>query len=438
MLVRAMGMEEEFGHRVSHKAYVYNAVQLLGTSERWIENGSRHYVDMNEHLESAGAEGTTGDEIMLNALANERLFQAALTRFEEQALEDTGIRPRVFLFKGNLVSLRRDEEEGSLTCRGISPQSYGCHENYQVTTDLPLGEFAQPLIPFLVTRPMMLGIGYYRSVRVGSISYQLSQRAWFMDFAVSSSTTQNRGILCTKDEPHSTKTKRLHLISGDNNFLPQNTAFKFDLMALMLSILEAGGLKGFGNLCDATGAMRQISTDRNARVDFTDGSTMTALEIQRRYLKLATEFVQSSSQNSRFKATLEHWAYLLELLEFGSLMDLVGEIDWATKRYIVEQAIARYDGLSYEEMVKLDLSCSQLHGKGSLLPYIEATYAPDVDWRAVEKAKETPPQTTRARIRGAALQAGHNVDWDHYGLPGKMRKMSDPLQTKIPKHLLSA
>ncbi len=427
MLVRAMGMEEEFGHRVTHPDFDFRAVKLLGTSNRWLGNGGRHYVDNNEHLESSGAEGTTGEEIKNNALGNERLLQERLVEFEEQIADDTGIMPRVYLFKGNLVSLNRKEP----------PNTYGCHENYQVWTQLPLGVFARPLIPFLVTRQIMLGIGYYRSVKAGSISYQLSQRAWFTDAKISSGTTNNRGIINVREEPHASESKRLHLICGDNNFLPKNTAFKFDLTALMLTILEAGGLKKSISLKDPLSAVRQVSSGLDAEIDLEDGTKMTALEIQRYYLRVAKEFVSGSGVYDRFNATLERWGHLLDLLEFGTLIDLVGEIDWATKRYIVESAEAR-GPLSDDEIIRLDLACSQIHGRGRLLRYVEETYASDVDWQAVETAKVVPPQTTRARIRSAALGAGCTVDWAHYKYRGKVHHLSDPLETEIPSRLLAS
>lgn len=79
----------------------------------------------------------------------------------EQRLHDEGIAGEIYLFKNNTDS---------------AGNSYGCHENYLVSRAGEFSRLADVLIPFLVTRQIIVGAGKITQTPRGA-SYSISQRA---------------------------------------------------------------------------------------------------------------------------------------------------------------------------------------------------------------------------------------------------------------------
>mgnify|MGYP000733099201 CR=1 FL=1 len=101
----------------------------------------------------------------------------------QQRLRAThGPRATVHVFKNNVDS---------------AGHSFGCHENYLVRRFVPLDVIEHELLPFLITRQLFTGAG-----RVTESGFQITQRADFLDEAVSSATTRSRPMVNTRDEPH--------------------------------------------------------------------------------------------------------------------------------------------------------------------------------------------------------------------------------------------
>ena len=125
------------------------------------------------------------------------------SRAAEQRLEEEGIRGQVFLFKNNTDS---------------AGNSYGCHENYLVDRDVDFYYLAEQLIPFLVTRQIYTGAGKVFQTQDG-VHYCISQRAQHIYQKISGTTTNDRSIINTRDEPHADaeRFRRLHVIVGDSN-----------------------------------------------------------------------------------------------------------------------------------------------------------------------------------------------------------------------------
>ena len=77
---------------------------------------------------------------------------------------------------------------------------------------------AEQLIPFLVTRQIFSGAGKVFQTQDG-VHYCVSQRAQHIYQKISGTTTNDRSIINTRDEPHADREKyrRLHVIVGDSN-----------------------------------------------------------------------------------------------------------------------------------------------------------------------------------------------------------------------------
>ena len=121
-------------------------------------------------------------------------------------------------------------------------QSYGSHENYQYSRQTDFSRLTQALVPFFVTRQVIIGAG---RVGIGQESerdgFQISQRADYFEQEVSLETTLNRGIVNTRDEPHAlaTKFRRLHVIVGDANMSQFSSFLKLGMTKLVLDCIEA-------------------------------------------------------------------------------------------------------------------------------------------------------------------------------------------------------
>jgi len=101
------------------------------------------------------------------------------------------------------------------------------------------------------------------------------------------------------------------------------------------------------------------------------------------------------------------------------------EIDWAIKYRLIERYRARHGlELSHPRVAQLDLAYHDIHRRRGLYYLLERAgrverVASDVE---VFEAKEVPPQTTRAKLRGDFVRRAQEqrrdftVDWVHLKL----------------------
>ena len=220
---RIFGLENEYGvtctlrgqRRLSPDEvarYLFRRVVSWGRSSNvFLENGARLYLDVGSHPEYATPECDSIADLVVHDKAGERILEG-LVRSAEQRLREEGIRGEVFLFKNNTDS---------------AGNSYGCHENYLVERDGDFAKFTDVLIPFLVTRQIYAGAGKVLQTARGAM-YCVSQRAEHIWEGVSSATTRSRPIINTRDEPHADaeRFRRLHVIVGDSNMSEYTTFLK--------------------------------------------------------------------------------------------------------------------------------------------------------------------------------------------------------------------
>ena len=211
---RIFGLENEYGvtctlrgqRRLSPDEvarYLFRRVVSWGRSSNvFLENGARLYLDVGSHPEYATPECDSIYDVVVHDKAGERILESLLMS-AEQRLREEGIRGEVYLFKNNTDS---------------AGNSYGCHENYLVEREGDFARFTDVLIPFLVTRQIYAGAGKVLQTARGAM-YCVSQRAEHIWEGVSSATTRSRPIINTRDEPHADaeRFRRLHVIVGDSN-----------------------------------------------------------------------------------------------------------------------------------------------------------------------------------------------------------------------------
>ncbi|SDM20610.1 Pup--protein ligase [Allokutzneria albata] len=421
---RIFGIETEFGvtctfhgqRRLSPDEvarYLFRRVVSWGRSSNvFLRNGSRLYLDVGSHPEYATAECDDLAQLVTHDKAGERILEDLLIDAERR-LADEGIGGDIFLFKNNTDS---------------AGNSYGCHENYLVARAGEFSRIADVLLPFLVTRQLICGAGKVLQTPRGAV-YCLSQRAEHIWEGVSSATTRSRPIINTRDEPHADaeRYRRLHVIVGDSNMSEVTTLLKVGSANLVLEMIEAGvQFKDF-TLDNPIRAIREISHDLTGTrlVRLAGGREASALDIQREYYAKAVEHVAQRQADPVADRVIELWGRTLDAVERQDLTLIDREIDWAIKHRLIERYRAKHDmELSSPRVAQLDLAYHDIRrGRGifDLLQRKDQVLRVTDD-SEIEAAKDTPPQTTRAKLRGdfiaAAQEAGRDftVDWVHLKL----------------------
>src|SRR6266700_4005120 len=249
---RIFGLENEYGVTCTFRGsrrlspdevarYLFRRVVSWGRSSNvFLRNGARLYLDVGSHPEYATPECDSLTSLVAHDKAGERILEGLVVDAEKR-LHDEGIAGDIYLFKNNTDS---------------AGNSYGCHENYLVGRHGEFSRLADVLIPFLVTRQLICGAGKVLQTPRGAV-YCISQRAEHIWEGDDTATTRSRPIINTRDEPHADaeRYRRLHVIFRDLT------------------------------LENPIRAIREISHDltgtRNVRL--AAGRTASALEIQREY-----------------------------------------------------------------------------------------------------------------------------------------------------------
>ncbi len=314
---------------------------------------------------------------------------------------------------------------------------------------------------------------------------------------MSEETTWNRALINTKFEDLSeNRYQRLHLILGDSLMSQLGTFLKVGTTAVLLKLLERGEPIGDGlKLANPLRALRKISQDPACRdsVELADGRAMTAIEIQRSYLKNAQKYVRNDSPRWA-KDVLSRWTHVLNLLEedprnlgtmldsyikyvsFSRFLDQRGMswedlmrhgIDTGTRtnlsvegidpfpipdmpsesRPAAEAASSRESsGLSEEQkilrkLIEMDIRYHDIDTRSGLFSILERAgllSCQVVSKKAIAEARESPPTGTRAEVRGREIlsltsdRKCARASWIGIWLPGeeKFLAFSDPFSRK--------
>jgi proteasome accessory factor A len=438
---RIYGLENEYGvtctlrgqRRLSPDEvarYLFRRVVSWGRSSNvFLQNGARLYLDVGSHPEYATPECDSLYDLVVHDKAGERILEQ-LVESAEQRLHEEGIRGTIYLFKNNTDS---------------AGNSYGCHENYLTSRRDDLGHYAQVLIPFLISRQIYTGAGKVLQTARGPI-FSIAQRAEHIWEGVSSATTRSRPIINTRDEPHADaeRFRRLHVIVGDSNMSEYTTFVKVGSAACMLRMLEDPSVV----LRDMTlenpiRAIREISHDMTCRrvVRLANGREVSALDIQREYLDRALRYADTRGFPPLEQRALEMWEHCVTTLENDPLK-LDREVDWVIKYRLIEAFRAKHDlPLGHSRVQLVDLQYHDITRSRGLFYKLQdrdmvERIASDVD---IDAAVETPPQTTRARLRGEFIKRAkerkrdYTVDWVHLKLNDQAQRTvlcKDPFKSR--------
>ena len=379
--------EDEFCAEDRKRPYSYLDMKC----DRVLTNGARFYND-HTHPEYTTPECNSVFQLVTHDLAGERIV-AECARLRNQDLGQNAVQ----LFKNNT---------------DYSGHSYGTHDNFLISRNLPFDRWVEGLVPFLVTRQLFAGAGKVGSENRTGESHsglQLSQRADFIESLLSIETMTDRPIVNTRDEPHAQpdKYRRLHLILGDANMSAYATALRVGTTRMVLTLIGEEKITGSLELANPVQDVKRVSRDLTGKALLkrnASGQTITPLEIQTFYLDAAEQFYKGQCKETDW--VLNEWRLTLEQLE-NSPEKLSDRIDWAIKEKLFTQFMDD-ESLDWDDpwLKSLDLEYHNLDPDRGLYRGLEqeGQVLKLFSESEITQAVAQPPEGTRAMIRGLAVQ----------------------------------
>jgi proteasome accessory factor A len=406
---RIFGLETEYGIIFTPEGRktlpVEKAIRFLFekliTTEHFLnvflENGARFYQDTGCHPEYATPECASPRQLIVFDKAGERILED-LQDYAEEKIREERIAGRLSIFKNNT---------------DFVGNSYGCHENFLVDRDVDFYYLAEQLIPFLVTRQIYTGAGKVFQTQDG-VHYCISQRAQHIYQKISGTTTNDRSIINTRDEPHADREKyrRLHVIVGDSNMSEYTNLLKVATCALVLQMIEDNYINKDFTLRNPVKAIKDISYDttckRKLRLD----------------CEMGQKYIEQYPVNDELRWAVREWQFVLDALS-DDPDKLAGKIDWIIKRRMIESFISsRGVRWSDPRVFMMDLQFHDIRLNRGLFYVLERRGAVDrvLTDDEIMKAKTEPPPDTRAKMRGEFIKLArqnsiqYDLDWSNIRL----------------------
>lgn len=441
---RIMGIETEFGTLVmdpdlGKSEHVVAAIvdhvfrkQKLGLIDQhsrddvfepaysggFLMNGSRLYIDaVGSHLEYATAECRSIPEAVAHDRAGHRIITRAIEELQLQ----------------NVVAVYNNSVDH------FGGHTFGSHENYlTLISDDFYSERMDRLLPFLVSRQVFAGVGrvgghllmadvrrpnreevienpidyiwvsqIYGVVPDPDVEFQLSQRADHILKAAASRVRFNRAIVNPKWEnmySHD-RWQRLHLLYGESNQNEFAFALKIGTTRIVLQMIEDGLVPEDWILEHPIHALRAISRDPSlqVKVNWYDGSSSTALEMQARYCELAQAY---RGESDEVDWVLTEWERILS--DLATDPETCGDrIDWVAKRTIMRGYIEENKSNWFDDALhSIDLEYHNVDPKQSLFGALTdmGQVRRVTNELQISEAMVEPPANTRAHGRGALVR----------------------------------
>jgi proteasome accessory factor A len=420
---RILGLETEYGvtcvvdgqRRLSPDEvarYLFRRVVAWGRSSNvFLPNGGRLYLDVGSHPEYATAECDKVSDLISQDQAGDRIIEELAIEAEKR-LNSEGIQGQIHLFKNNIDA---------------AGNSYGCHENYSISRKFNFQKVTESVIPFLITRQIFTGAGRWISNNKNQ-NFQLSQRSDHMWESISSATTRSRPIINTRDEPHADpeEYRRLHVIVGDSNMSQTTTNLKVCSTEMILQLIEIGQINDEFNIENPIRTLRDISSDLSFSKKFrlSNGKEVTALNLQEHYLEsvINSPLFSEFEANEYYRKAIILWEKALNCAKQNDFSSVDKDIDWVIKKKYMDQYQEK-NGLKNNDhrMVLIDISFHNIRKDRGIFYILEkfGLINSIVDQNMINNAMDFAPESTRAKLRGEFIKKAqekkrdYTVDWVH-------------------------
>ena len=174
-----------------------------------------------------------------------------------------------------------------------------------------------------------------------------------------------------------------------------------------------------------------------AKVRLANGREVTALEIQTEYLEKALKYRDLKGLGPDESRALDMWAEVIDQLWVDPSV-LFDKCDWVAKHRIVEEYQAKHGvALNSPKLAMIDLMYHDTDRTRGLYYRLERNgmMQRTTTDEAIANAQVNPPETTRARLRGAFVKRAkerrrdYTVDWVHLKLNDQAQRtvmLKDP------------
>lgn len=367
----------------------------------FLPNGGRFYIDGGYHPEYASPETTNPWDAVRYAIAGDRHMWQLAHEVASSVPEIPGLVVR----KGNVDYL--------------SHTTWASHENYLHRCAPAI---VRPgLIAHLVSRIVFTGSGGFDPLATESPAFVLSPRALFIRRTIAASASGSPALVDDRNQPHCRDFHRQHVMCGDATQSELTTFLRIGTTALVVALIDAGRGVEWLELANPIRAVATVARDLTLRAQLAlvSGSSMTAIEIQRRYLQQARAHLTRLPEWA--EGVCEVWEDTLQRLERGQEA-VADRLDWAIKHAMFTRHMVRRGpnaaGL-HQELCEIDLRFAQVY-PASLFQSLDdaGVLRHHVSGIAkIDEAVSSPPSDGRARIRGAVVkrlagEPGVQCGWD--------------------------
>ena len=193
-------------------------------------------------------------------------------------------------------------------------------------------------------------------------------------------------------------------------------------MDLLLDYLEKGGSLADLRLARPMSEIRRVCHDLSGRtpLELADGRTITPIDLQTEHLARVRAHTADLDLSELHRRALDLWERGLDAVARGRPQDVAADLDWAAKHQLLTRYARRAGtGLDDPRVARLALAYHDVDPGTGLRPKLERAGLLHrlVDEDRCRAAVDTPPATTRARLRGAAVALAQDlrrdltVDW---------------------------
>ena len=225
--------------------------------------------------------------------------------------------------------------------------------------------------------------------------------------------------------------RRLQLGLSDANHLDIAGYLKVAVTTLVIDMASDGYLDDAPQFARPVAALQRFIKDPGLTTEITDkkGDSWTALQVQEWYLSRAKAYIeQHHSPHIMAQEVVDLWQSTLDALKHDP-QRLVGQLDWVTKRFLLETAGAE---ATMVQRKKIDLKYHEI-GCGYAASMRENGLVMQlVSDEMIMRSIHEPPDQSPARIRGEFIKlwADENQDalasWDQVRLrQGRKQKIVD-------------
>lgn len=412
-----------------------------------LRNGSRLYDD-SAHPECSAALCRTPKEKLAYYKASDRIMQYLVEKHRENGLN-------VYLVKNNWGF---DDLNGTKRLADMSLDelcdyavSYAHHDNYLLRRDVPREYLVEHTIPWLVSRQIFNGQG-----KVGSHNrqtnglpwrdFQISQRADFFGTPYGPDTMgPQRPIFNTRDVPYADRMlyRRLHMIPADHNMCETAYFLTVALTEIHFRMVEDGFLDGRFVMADPVRTFWQISRDVTLQqpVPLVYRESRLPLDLLEEYVTLMGEYlVLYGIRNPEY-----HEAVALGLETIKKLREdpeeCVGELDWVTKKVILDAALERGKIPSFRshKAIQIDLDYAKIGPDGIFFrPGIQKVHRRVISDADIFAAACMPPPTrSELQVTIMNLFGGNVLQWNWSGITVRIPEESTEYEIHLNNPLMT-